>query len=83
MSTEHPGAQSPPNLRRSWPPGYPVELAMAGRRALAETGADVTVIAPEADDALAALPVTVLRRRYRDATWPGPGSRTRQRATRR
>ncbi|MGI9008471.1 MAG: NAD(P)-dependent oxidoreductase, partial [Streptosporangiaceae bacterium] len=76
MSTEHPGAQSPPNLRRSWPPGYPVELAMAGRRAVvvgggavalrrararAETGADVTVIAPEADDALAALPVTVLR----------------------
>jgi len=58
-------------------------VALRRARALPIAGADVTVIAPEADDALAALPVTVLRRRYRDATWPGPGSRTRQRATRR
>ncbi len=60
--------------------GYPVELDLAGRlvvvvgggsvalrrtKALVEAGADVTVIAPDVSSELAALPVTVRRRRYR------------------
>ncbi len=60
---------------------YPLALALQGRRAivvgggqvalrrvrgLLESGADVVVIAPEIDAELAALPVTVLRRRYSD-----------------
>ena len=62
-------------------PSYPMMLAMAGRRAvvvgggrvalrrtvsLLESGANVVVIAPEVCPELAALPVTVLRRGYRD-----------------
>ncbi len=61
--------------------GYPVELDVGGRhvvvvgggavalrrvRALVDAGARVTVIAPDVTDELAALPVTVRRRRYRD-----------------
>jgi uroporphyrin-III C-methyltransferase / precorrin-2 dehydrogenase / sirohydrochlorin ferrochelatase len=60
--------------------GYPLELELAGRRivvigggavalrrtrALVDAGADVTVIAPDVTAELAALPVTVCRRRYR------------------
>jgi uroporphyrin-III C-methyltransferase / precorrin-2 dehydrogenase / sirohydrochlorin ferrochelatase len=60
---------------------YSLALAMRGRRAvmvgggqvalrrvrgLLESGANVVVIAPDIDPELAALPVTVLRRRYRD-----------------
>src|SRR5262249_38846881 len=60
--------------------GYAIELELAGRlvvvvgggavalrraRALVEAGARVTVIAPEGSSQLAALPVTLLRRRYR------------------
>jgi uroporphyrin-III C-methyltransferase / precorrin-2 dehydrogenase / sirohydrochlorin ferrochelatase len=60
--------------------GYPLELELAGRRvvvvgggavalrrtkALVEAGADVTVVAPDVALELAALPVTVCRRRYR------------------
>jgi uroporphyrin-III C-methyltransferase / precorrin-2 dehydrogenase / sirohydrochlorin ferrochelatase len=60
--------------------GYPLELELAGRRvvvvgggavalrrtrALVEAGADVTVVAPDVAPELAALPVTVCRRRYR------------------
>ena len=60
--------------------GYPVELDLAGRlvvvvgggsvalrrtKALVDAGADVTVIAPDVSSELAALPVTVSRRRYR------------------
>src|SRR5262249_14343051 len=60
--------------------GYPIELDVTGRlvvvvgggvvalrrtRALVEAGADVTVVAPEVASELAALPVTVQRRRYR------------------
>ncbi len=60
---------------------YPLALVMTGRRAvvvgggqvalrrvrgLLESGANVVVIAPEVCGELAALPVTVLRRRYRD-----------------
>jgi uroporphyrin-III C-methyltransferase / precorrin-2 dehydrogenase / sirohydrochlorin ferrochelatase len=63
------------------PPHYPVAVSLADRRAvvvgggrvalrraagLLESGADVVVIAPEVRPELAALPVTVLRRRYRD-----------------
>jgi uroporphyrin-III C-methyltransferase / precorrin-2 dehydrogenase / sirohydrochlorin ferrochelatase len=62
-------------------PGYPLTLSMAGRRAvvvgggqvalrrvrgLLEAGAEVVVVAPEVAPEFAALPVTVLRRRYRD-----------------
>jgi uroporphyrin-III C-methyltransferase / precorrin-2 dehydrogenase / sirohydrochlorin ferrochelatase len=62
-------------------PSYPMMLAMAGRRAvvvgggrvalrrtagLLESGANVVVIAPEVCPEIAALPVTVLRRGYRD-----------------
>jgi uroporphyrin-III C-methyltransferase / precorrin-2 dehydrogenase / sirohydrochlorin ferrochelatase len=62
-------------------PDYPLALAMHGKRAvivgggrvalrrargLLESGANVVVIAPEVDPELAALPVTVLRRGYRD-----------------
>ncbi|MGO8960239.1 MAG: uroporphyrinogen-III C-methyltransferase [Streptosporangiaceae bacterium] len=62
-------------------PSYPMMLSMAGRRAvvvgggqvalrrtvsLLESGASVVVIAPDVCPALAALPVTVLHRRYRD-----------------
>jgi uroporphyrin-III C-methyltransferase / precorrin-2 dehydrogenase / sirohydrochlorin ferrochelatase len=60
---------------------YPLTLSMAGRRAvvvgggqvalrrargLLQSGADVVIVAPEVTAGLAALPVTVLRRRYRD-----------------
>jgi uroporphyrin-III C-methyltransferase / precorrin-2 dehydrogenase / sirohydrochlorin ferrochelatase len=60
---------------------YPLALALQGRRAvvvgggqvalrrvraLLESGANVVVIAPDIDPELAALPVTALRRRYRD-----------------
>ncbi len=62
-------------------PSYPLMLAMAGRRAvvvgggrvalrrtvsLLDSGANVVVIAPEVCPDLSALPVTVLRRGYRD-----------------
>ncbi len=62
-------------------PYYPISLSLAGRRAivvgggevalrrvtrLLECGARVVVIAPDVLPDLAALPVTVLRRRYRD-----------------
>ncbi len=62
-------------------PRYPMMMSMAGRRAvvvgggpvalrrtvgLLEAGANVVVIAPEVCPELAALPVTVLRRGYRD-----------------
>jgi uroporphyrin-III C-methyltransferase / precorrin-2 dehydrogenase / sirohydrochlorin ferrochelatase len=62
-------------------PHYPLALAMAGRRAvvvgggrvalrrargLVDSGAHVVVIAPEVAAELDDLPVTVLRRRYRD-----------------
>jgi uroporphyrin-III C-methyltransferase/precorrin-2 dehydrogenase/sirohydrochlorin ferrochelatase len=68
------------SLRDQQVHGYPIELDLAGRlvvvigggavalrrtKALAEAGADVTVIAPDVTSELAALPVTVLRRRYR------------------
>ena len=61
-------------------PVYPVNLVLTGRpclvvgggpvalakaRGLVEAGARVTVVAPEVDPALAALPVTVQRRPYR------------------
>ncbi len=61
-------------------PVYPVNLVLAGRpclvvgggpvalvkaRGLVEAGARVTVVAPEVEPALAALPVTVRRRPYR------------------
>jgi uroporphyrin-III C-methyltransferase / precorrin-2 dehydrogenase / sirohydrochlorin ferrochelatase len=47
--------------------------AVAARRAraLAEAGALVTVIAPDVDDAIATLGVTVRRRRYRDGDLAG------------
>ena len=81
MITETFGAQSTENPRRSWKSRYPVELDMAGTaavvvgggavaarraKALVEAGAEVTVIAPEVDDAIATLGVSVQRRRYRD-----------------
>ena len=62
-------------------PSYPMMLAITGRRAvvvgggrvalrrtasLLQSGANVVVIAPEVCPELAALPVTVLRRGYRD-----------------
>ena len=65
---------------------YPVALNVAGKRAvvvgggavalrrsraLAEAGADVTVIAPEVEPEVAALPVTVLRRPYREGDLSG------------
>jgi uroporphyrin-III C-methyltransferase/precorrin-2 dehydrogenase/sirohydrochlorin ferrochelatase len=69
-------------LRRADPvPVYPIMLSLAGRRAvvvgggsvahrrtraLLEAGANVVVIAPSVDADLAGLPVTILRRRYRD-----------------
>jgi uroporphyrin-III C-methyltransferase/precorrin-2 dehydrogenase/sirohydrochlorin ferrochelatase len=40
-------------------------VALRRTKALAEAGADVTVIAPDVTSELAALPVTVRRRRYR------------------
>jgi uroporphyrin-III C-methyltransferase / precorrin-2 dehydrogenase / sirohydrochlorin ferrochelatase len=63
------------------PPHYSLALAMHGRRAvvvgggqvalrrargLLEAGANVVIVAPEVVSELAALPVTVLRREYRD-----------------
>jgi uroporphyrin-III C-methyltransferase/precorrin-2 dehydrogenase/sirohydrochlorin ferrochelatase len=66
--------------------GYPVEIDLVGRlavvvgggavalrraRALIEAGARVTVIAPEVTSELAALPVTLRRRRYRDGDLTG------------
>jgi uroporphyrin-III C-methyltransferase / precorrin-2 dehydrogenase / sirohydrochlorin ferrochelatase len=62
-------------------PGYPLMLSMAGRRAvvvgggkvalrrvrsLLDSGAHVVVIAPSVVTELADLPVTIMRRRYRD-----------------
>jgi uroporphyrin-III C-methyltransferase / precorrin-2 dehydrogenase / sirohydrochlorin ferrochelatase len=62
-------------------PDYPLMLSMTGRRAvvvgggqvalrrvrtLLEAGAHVVVIAPAVEAELAELPVTILRRRYRD-----------------
>ncbi|HKR68050.1 MAG TPA: uroporphyrinogen-III C-methyltransferase [Streptosporangiaceae bacterium] len=67
------------SLRDQGVHGYPVELDLKSRRvvvvgggtvalrrtkALVEVGADVTVIAPDVAGNLAALPVTVCRRRY-------------------
>ncbi len=66
--------------------GYPVALDVTGKaavvvgggtvalrraRALAEAGAEVTVIAPEVAGEIAALPVSVRRRRYRDGDLAG------------
>ena len=66
--------------------GYPLELELAGRpvvvvgggavalrrtKTLVEAGARVTVIAPDASSELAALPVTLRRRRYRDGDLAG------------
>jgi uroporphyrin-III C-methyltransferase / precorrin-2 dehydrogenase / sirohydrochlorin ferrochelatase len=66
--------------------GYPIELELAGRlvvmvgggavalrrtKALVEAGARVTVIAPDVSSELAALPVTLRRRRYRDGDLAG------------
>jgi uroporphyrin-III C-methyltransferase/precorrin-2 dehydrogenase/sirohydrochlorin ferrochelatase len=66
--------------------GYPVELELAGRlvvmvgggavalrrtKALVEAEARVTVIAPDVTSELAALPVTLRRRRYRDGDLAG------------
>jgi uroporphyrin-III C-methyltransferase / precorrin-2 dehydrogenase / sirohydrochlorin ferrochelatase len=42
------------------------KVALRRVRGLLDAGANVVVIAPEVDPALAALPVTVLRREYRD-----------------
>src|SRR5262245_11376275 len=68
------------SLRDQGVHGYPVELELAGRRvvvvgagavalrrtkALVDAGADVTVIAPDVTSELAALPLTICRRRYR------------------
>jgi uroporphyrin-III C-methyltransferase / precorrin-2 dehydrogenase / sirohydrochlorin ferrochelatase len=66
--------------------GYPVELELAGRlvvmvgggtvalrrtKVLVDAGARVTVIAPDVSSELAALPVTLRRRRYRDGDLAG------------
>jgi uroporphyrin-III C-methyltransferase / precorrin-2 dehydrogenase / sirohydrochlorin ferrochelatase len=66
--------------------GYPIEIDLNGRlavvvgggavalrrtRALVDAGAHVTVIAPDVTSELAALPVTVRRRRYRDGDLAG------------
>src|SRR5271165_1132538 len=82
MSSHLPGAAAPGRQPAKDPvPSYPMMLAMAGRRAvvvgggrvalrrtvsLLESGANVVVIAPEVTAELAALPVTVLRRGYRE-----------------
>ena len=86
MSTVTSRAGNPPDVRRSWNPGYPVQLDLAGKTvvvvgggavalrratALAEAGADVTVIAPEVATEFAGLPVAVRRRRYRDGDLAG------------
>jgi len=83
--TKTSGSSSTPNPSRSWN-GYPVELDLAGKlavvvgggtvalrraRALVEAGARVTVIAPDVTSELAALPVTLRRRRYRDGDLAG------------
>jgi siroheme synthase-like protein len=67
-------------------PLYPVNLILAGQRCLVVGGgrvalgkvrgllaaeAEVTVVAPEVDDELAALPVTIERRPYRDGEVAG------------
>ncbi|MDR2986355.1 MAG: NAD(P)-dependent oxidoreductase, partial [Nocardiopsaceae bacterium] len=68
-------------ILRDQPVGrYPIELELAGRRtvvvgggavalrrakALVESGAKVTVVAPDVSPELDTLPVTVCRRRYR------------------
>jgi uroporphyrin-III C-methyltransferase / precorrin-2 dehydrogenase / sirohydrochlorin ferrochelatase len=66
--------------------GYPVQLELAGRlvvmvgggtvalrrtKVLVDAGARVTVIAPDVSSELAALPVTLRRRRYRDGDLAG------------
>ena len=71
---------SPAERPDALPPLYPVALVVAGRRCLVvgggavarrkvegllACGAQVTVVAPEVDPELAALPVTVERRQYR------------------
>src|SRR5258708_22285915 len=73
------GSSSTPNPSRSRN-GYPVELDLVGKlavvvgggavalrrtRALVDAHALVTVIAPDGPSELAALPVTLRRRRYR------------------
>jgi uroporphyrin-III C-methyltransferase/precorrin-2 dehydrogenase/sirohydrochlorin ferrochelatase len=73
------------SLRRALT-GYPIELDVTGRltvvvgggrvatrraRALVDAGATVTVVAPEVDAAIADLPVTLRRRRYRDGDLAG------------
>src|SRR5258706_911180 len=85
MITKTSGSSSTPNPSRSRN-GYPVELDLVGKlavvvgggavalrrtRALVEAGALVTVIAPDVTSELAALPVTVGRRRYRDGDLAG------------
>jgi precorrin-2 dehydrogenase / sirohydrochlorin ferrochelatase len=67
-------------------PGYPVTLRLEGRRCLVvggrsvarqkvlgllDAGASVTVVAPDVDDALAALDVVVARRPYRSGEVAG------------
>src|SRR5271165_4601139 len=82
MSSHLPGAAAPGRQPAQDPvPCYPMMLSMAGRRAvvvgggqvalrrtvsLLESGANVVVIAPEVCPELEALPVSVLRRGYRD-----------------
>ncbi|HYS33627.1 MAG TPA: NAD(P)-dependent oxidoreductase, partial [Streptosporangiaceae bacterium] len=46
-------------------------IALRRVRRLVESGARVTVVAPEITDGLAELPVTVRRRRYRDGDLAG------------
>jgi len=75
-----PGSPRPGPGRAGGSARYPLTLDLAGRRAvvvgggrvalrrvrgLLEAGADVVVVAPSVLPELAALPVTVLRRRYR------------------
>src|SRR5258708_269424 len=85
MITKTSGSSSTANPSRSWN-GYPVELDLVAKlavvvgggavalrrtRALVEAGALVTVIAPDVTSELAALPVTLRRRRYRDGDLAG------------
>src|SRR5882762_712943 len=79
------GSSSTPNPSRSRN-GYPVELDLVGKlavvvgggavalrraRAVVEAGALVTVIAPDVTSELAAMLVTMRRRRYRDGDLAG------------
>src|SRR5216683_1208937 len=85
MITKTSGSSSTNTPSRLWN-GYPVELDLVGKlavvvgggtvalrraRALVEAGARVTVIAPDVTSELAALPVTLRRRRYRDGDLAG------------